>query len=278
MRGSSGPDEAAHWKAFYDAWGEWVDLEQELRYENRHFPKKTGIADRAAALVRDVGSYTLPAGALFSRCRIPEPGLNPEEPTPTLVGPPPLGRGSSGRANSLGVATLYAANPPLIAASEVRVWPGAQVWIAEYRVMGDLKLANLSWLFDDTAGPGDPVLRATASLFSRPIDPRDPLAYVAAQYFSDRLRSEGYSGIVYRSVFDHLGLNFAIFPLGQQSLSLKGVALWDLPTGGHLLRQPDPVMTWRAVEMGTEQGSDFRLIQTPDLPDRPEKPEADHAG
>jgi hypothetical protein len=134
-----------------------------------------------------------------------------------------------GRVNPKGIPCLYLATTPETALSEVRPWIDAHVSLALFKTTSPLKVVDCSLLhgryFDlisarTPLGPVPPVKvdeivwAAIDGAFSEPVTRTDDTAdYAATQIIADLFRSEGYSGVTYKSAFGVGGYNVALFDL-----------------------------------------------------------------
>jgi RES domain-containing protein len=123
-----------------------------------------------------------------------------------------------GRANPKGIPCLYLATTGETAMSEVRPWLGALVSVATFEVVRPLSVVDCSVLHDQYFNlaflerrllePIPPekvdqvVWAAIDGAFAEPVTRTDDTAdYAATQTIAELFRSEGYDGVVYKSVF-----------------------------------------------------------------------------
>jgi hypothetical protein len=137
-----------------------------------------------------------------------------------------------GRANPVGIAFLYLASAIQTAISEIRPWIGSKVSVAQFRVMRDLRIVNLTLghgqfglgllSIDELVGQkmvsADTKRRAVwteiDNAFSRPVTrSEDAVGYVPTQILAEAFRESGYDGVVYRSNFGNPEYNVALFDL-----------------------------------------------------------------
>lgn len=139
-------------------------------------------------------------------------------------------RALEGRANPSGICVLYLATTEKNAISEVRPWVGADISVAQFKILKHLKILDL------TKGHGkssfnvvgfDHIINRTTldaatkekavwididNAFSRPVSASDDAAdYVPTQILTEVFREAGYDGIVYKSQFGEKGFNIALF-------------------------------------------------------------------
>ena len=143
---------------------------------------------------------------------------------------PLSGRAREGRANSAGIPILYLASSEQTAISEVRPWIGPEQSVAQFKVVRDVKVIDLSpghgqtsfqHLFYSELLGEKPVSQEKKeeavwidvdNAFSRPITRSEETAeYVPTQILSELFCESGYEGLVYRSQFGESGYNIALF-------------------------------------------------------------------
>ena len=137
---------------------------------------------------------------------------------------------SDGRANSANIPVLYLATCLKTAISEVRPWTGSEVSGAQFRIVRDLKVIDLStrygevpwslltfqhlvgWESPDEETTEEVVWRAIDNAFSKPVAlPENVTEYTPTQILAELFLSLGYDAIVYRSEFGDEGYNLALF-------------------------------------------------------------------
>ena len=142
---------------------------------------------------------------------------------------PLSGRAREGRANSAGIPILYLASSEQTAISEVRPWIGSEQSVAQFKVVRDVKVIDLSpghgqtsfqHLFYSELLGEKPVSQEKKeeavwidvdNAFSRPITRSEETAeYVPTQILSELFCESGYEGLVYRSQFGESGYNIAL--------------------------------------------------------------------
>lgn len=147
-----------------------------------------------------------------------------------------------GRVNPRGIPCLYAAGDMQTAISEVRPWVGAMVSVSQLGLNRDLRLVsfldgadtqlNIDVFFEEPA-PEDReniVWQEIGRAFSRPVSLDPGVAeYAPTQVIAERLKKEGYDGIVYKSRLGQ-GINFALFDIDSAAVldgrlhKIKGVS------------------------------------------------------
>jgi hypothetical protein len=199
----------------------WHQFREELKFQNRFFPRVTVDLDRLGELLNFlVIELQVPQPPMF-RARVSEDGCIYE---PAAMGPPPHELSTHGRANPAGIPYLYLASDVDTAIAETRPHPGEQVCVAEFTLSASVKLADLR---DPrrTISPfslGDEqeisLLRKDMGLLcqlgeelTRAVVPRVAhLEYLPSQYLCEFIKYRGFDGVVYRSSAAS-GSNFAFF-------------------------------------------------------------------
>lgn len=158
--------------------------------------------------------------------------------SPREMGPPAKHLAKAGRLNSEGIPYLYLATKISTTVAEVRPWIGSDITIGTFKILSDLRIVDTSndkpknalslYEFVNPNGQAELRKRPTDSYtsaekeeyvwgdinsaFSRPISPSDsPLKYLSTQYLSEKLKTEGYDGIAYKSSLSQEGYNVALF-------------------------------------------------------------------
>jgi len=154
--------------------------------------------------------------------------------SPQEMGPPPKYIAKAGRSNPEGIPYLYLATEIETAVAEVRPWIRSEVTIGFFEIISDLRIVDTSE--DKPKNPlslmgqkdftirKKPNHRYTSdekeeyiwgdinSAFSKPISPNDsPLKYLPTQFLSEKLKTEGYDGVAYRSSLNENGYNITLF-------------------------------------------------------------------
>ena len=141
-----------------------------------------------------------------------------------------------GRANSAGIPALYVASTELTAISEVRPWVGSEVSVAQFGVVRNLNVIDLThgfgrtplldalmpmqrWNRDelDAETKEKAVWVAIDNAFSRPVTLSDDEEnYIPTRILAELFQEAGYDALVYQSQFGEeggYGYNVAIFKL-----------------------------------------------------------------
>lgn len=174
--------------------------------------------------------------------------------SPHEMGPPPKHLARAGRLNSEGIPYLYLATKTDTAVAEVRPWIGSELTIGFFKILSDLKIVDTSndkprstlslyefanpngEAFDMRKRPSHSYTSAEKeeyvwgeinSAFSRPISPSDsPLKYLPTQYLSEKLKTEGYDGVAYKSSLSQEGYNIALFD--PQKAKCVGCRMYEI--------------------------------------------------
>ncbi len=132
------------------------------------------------------------------------------------LGSPPASLASAGRMNARGISVFYGANDPNAAIAEVRPPVGSQVAIAQFEIIRELRLLDLTALKDvqvrgsifdvDFGGQLERAqfLKSLSGRITQPVMPDDePFEYLATQAIADFLATEStvpIDGIIFPSV------------------------------------------------------------------------------
>lgn len=128
-----------------------------------------------------------------------------------------------GRANTAGIPRLYLATDPDTAMAEVRPWVQSYISLAMFVVMRDCKLVDCtkdkimitfgaSGASPSTQAKESRVWGEIAKAFSKTVAIDEPhLDYVPTQVLADSFRSQGYDGVMYKSLLQKDGINIALF-------------------------------------------------------------------
>lgn len=138
-----------------------------------------------------------------------------------------------GRTNPRGIAYLYLSTSKETAMHEVRPWTGSVLSTAIFKVVKDLKLVDFSKFYGKAHSPSlilsllqepteeeiqESVWIRIDNAFSKPIpNNEDPTKYIPTQVIAELVKSKGYDGIAYKSVFSD-GFNIVLFDLKAASL------------------------------------------------------------
>lgn len=158
--------------------------------------------------------------------------------SPDQMGSPPIDKAAAGRINPERIPYLYLASTIDTAVAEVRPWIKSEVTIGSFKIASDLRILDTShdkpwhlsflsvWNMDEEyfginkrpkhsftpTEKEEYIWGDINTTFSRPISPNDsPLKYLPTQFLSEKLKTEGYDGIAYRSSLNEDGYNIALF-------------------------------------------------------------------
>jgi RES domain-containing protein len=167
-----------------------------------------------------------------------------------------------GRINPRGIPCLYLSSNPSAALAEMRPWVGAHVTLARFKVVRDCVVVDCSvnttesFLLetvdlDGAKEPSEPdaATRETGVwgdigyAFSKPVTRDEPhIDYVPTQILAEAFRSNGYHGVVYKSLLDETGKNIALFD--PQTAQLTNRYLYKTQSGSlEFARQTDE-LSW----------------------------------
>lgn len=216
-----------------------VAFQNELKYENRFFPKTKIIdIDDLKNLFTFLIYKNIPKNYFRARiCTTQKPF------TSKKMGKPPLDNIKGGRANPIGISYLYTASNEATAIAEVRPSPGDYVSVAKFHIQ-PAKLKNLSLL--DLRNPRETIspfaieedelltllneldfLCKLGEQLSKTILPKEAdLEYLASQYLCEMIKHFGYDGVVYKSSLEK-GFNIAFFNEEKLTIS-KEVRLFHV--------------------------------------------------
>ena len=163
---------------------------------------------------------------------------------------PQSDKATEGRANPKGIPMLYLATSVETSISEIRPWIGSEISVAQFKIVREIKLMDLSVRHGDISIrhlkfsnllDGKPVSREKKEIavwcdidnsFSRPVSRSDYSAdYVPTQILSELFCDNGYDGVVYRSQFGESGYNIVLFnlrdadPINATPYEVKGLKL-----------------------------------------------------
>lgn len=198
-------------------------LIREIRFKNRYFLSdvSTKFVDGLINYAKKFKVHQFSAGDAFYRARIHEFKMDEPHFASKKMGTPPTHEATHGRLNPVGIPYLYLANDIDTAVSEVRPWIGCDMTVAEFALDQDISVINFSnKVFTNIPTEDDYEAAETTwrelitYMFSMPFDPRDDTAYMATQYITERIKKEGFDGILYDSALNADGYNLTLFEKG----------------------------------------------------------------
>ncbi|MHA6332658.1 RES family NAD+ phosphorylase [Qipengyuania sp. CAU 1752] len=199
----------------------WETLRDELRTQNRFFPKTDINTARVGSLLEylRIPSEKLPE--VWYRARIEDgSGQIPAD----KMGAPPARWASPGRANPVGIPYLYVGSAKATAITEVRPHPGETLTLAEFRVEEGVQLIDLrkprqmitpfvmAEIAEVAAVRGEiDFLERLGKELTTPVLPNAAAVdYIPSQYLCELIKQVGYDGVIYESSVSD-GINLALF-------------------------------------------------------------------
>jgi RES domain-containing protein len=201
------------------------NLIRELRFENRFFPSEssTRFVEGLIRYAKRFKTHSFSKGTKFFRARVHDFKMEPSSFSRKEMGAPPNYKAGNGRLNPAGIPYLYLADSVATAVAEVRPWIDCDLTVAEFELARDLSFVTFSLRhygvvspekeaeLDEETGAETTWRELIAQLFSCPFDPRDDSAYAPTQYITERIKKEGFAGIIYDSALTQTGTNIALF-------------------------------------------------------------------
>lgn len=220
---------------------QWEAFSYHLRYERRFIPDlKNDFFDD---MMNPQTSLPPVLGRLEGILRVGERYYRGRTEKHTLesMGAPPRELASAGRANPRGIPFLYLAKDPETVIAEVRPWKGQCITIAEFELVEDVRIIDLSeaprlespfgfsenlYMLKD----GYRVLEKLSRQLSKPIDPKTvEIEYLPTQYITEIIRDQGYDGMVYKSAMRSGGHNLVLFsPDKAKAMNIEYVEIIDI--------------------------------------------------
>jgi len=205
-----------------DAIENWDFFCEELKFENRYFPRAIPERDYLENLFDFVVTSPSEAPDIFYRARV---GKGSSAYSIDRMGKPPKGESSGGRANPFGISYLYTGSTEKTAVAEIRPQKGEVVTVAEFEVAGGRELQ-----FVDLRSPrsrvspfeieedklrliyaGMEYLCKLGEELTKPIQRHKAnLDYLPCQYLCELIKHQGRDGVIYKSSVGD-GDNYAIF-------------------------------------------------------------------
>ena len=202
----------------------WSAFENEIKNKNRYHSKLLNLDVLEKLCSYIVKVYA--AGTKFYRSRIcdSDKGFPLNE-----MSAPPVGRGSAGRANAMGITCLYVSGDKDTTLHEIRAGEHDYVTVGTFELQRDIRVVDLprmteiSPFVDDGLHPAEfiinrPLIAEFNKVLGKVVRRSDsPLDYVPTQYVTDFIKSLGhdgcqeYDGIEYKSALNGEGFNLALF-------------------------------------------------------------------
>lgn len=206
---------------------EWIAFVHGLRERNRYVPTDEKYL---ASLIDGclTSRKTLPAGTTLFRSRIMplDRSLDDEPLDGDEMGPPPPEVATEGRLNPEGISCFYAALEEETAVAEVRPWSGARLSVAQFKILEDVELIDLTGGSGAWATDHKLRLRTLSVNVARPIHRKDRWGYLGTQYLAEALKARGVAGVNYHSALRADGNNVAMF--STENLNVEGVKLVEI--------------------------------------------------
>jgi RES domain-containing protein len=215
-----------------DAVAAWTSLREELKHENRFFPKSAIDQSRFRELLDYLLCGPKSVSSAWYRARIQQDGV---QHSADQMGPPPKHKATHGRANPAGIPYLYAASDRDTAVSEVRPHTGEAVTLAVIGIPDEARLVDLRkpksatsplYLSDEQEIPqfrNDLMFLELLGLeLKRPVVPNSAaFDYVPSQYLCELIKQCGFDGVIYPSSVGR-GTNIAVFHPAQATIHSIG--------------------------------------------------------
>jgi len=217
----------------------WQSFGEELKFENRYFPRAIPERDYLENLFDFVVTAPREAPNVFYRARVSLDGaVHPID----KMGMPPKGKSSGGRANPFGISYLYTGSTEKTAVAEIRPHKGELVTVAEFSAAKGVDLQ-----FVDLRNPrkrispfeieedklrliyrGMEYLCKLGDELTKPIQRHKAnLDYLPCQYLCELIKHQRRDGVIYASSVGD-GENYAIFDDGTLTAkSSYGVEIVD---------------------------------------------------
>jgi RES domain len=201
--------------------GRWDDFTNELKHENRFFPKKID-----ATQLSELFSYLIIKSKEQKPKHVFRARINQQSnilPI-TEMGKPPLEKSTDGRANPKGISYFYGASDEKTAIAEARPYKTEIVCVAKHKVSTKISLIDLRdpkstispfGLDDDSLSllykEHMPFLEHLSDVLSKPVLPqKKEMEYLPTQYLCELIKNDNFNGIAFKSSLEK-GDNFVIF-------------------------------------------------------------------
>lgn len=205
-------------KVFIDKWDAFTN---ELKHENRFFPKKAIDTSQLSELFNYLIMSKEQSPKYVFRARI----NHQSKALPiTEMGTPPVEKSKDGRANPKGISYFYGASDGKTAIAEIRPYKSENVCVAKFKVNKKISLIDLRdpksiispfGLDDDSLSllyqEHMPFLGHLGDALSKPVLPyKKELEYLPTQYLCELVKDHKFNGIVFKSSLEK-GDNYVIF-------------------------------------------------------------------
>jgi hypothetical protein len=208
----------------------WEHFVEEIKTVNRFHTNL--INTKVLEMFCEYTKTSYRRGEVFYRGRIsPEEGY-----TIDMMGGPPPGKASDGRANPLGISCLYIASDIETTLHEIRASVYDYVSIGKFELLEDIDVVDFIAL--DRISPFSAIdielhavnkehLRKISNEIAKPLRRSDSsLDYLPTQYITEFVKSKGHEGIRYNSTRNEKGFNLAVF--NQELFECKEVNVFDV--------------------------------------------------
>ena len=198
----------------------WDDFSNELKYENRFFPKKIINIDQFSKLFKYLIILKNEIPKYVYRAR---KNHQSELLTISDMGKPPVDNTIDGRANPKGISYFYTASNEKTVIAEIRPYKTESICVAKFQVNPDVSLfdlrapkstispfgldgESLSYLYEYM-----PFLIHLGDVLSKPVLPhKKELEYLPTQYLCEMIKDNKFNGIVFKSSLEK-GDNYVFF-------------------------------------------------------------------
>ncbi len=147
---------------------------------------------------------------------------------------PPADLSGSQRANPDHIRYLYLSEDRITPIYEVRPTIGAHVSVAKFRLLGEIKVYDLTLDIRDPSDPSDlhfPSLFGTiGNRFSKPVS-GNSLEYLPTQYLAEEIKRLGFDGLRFNSSLHKGGVNLVLFypeickPISSELVDVSGIEI-----------------------------------------------------
>lgn len=200
-------------------------LIRELKYKNRFFLSEESdrFSNNLIEYSKLFKTHEFETGKRFYRARInnlDDKFTQKNYFSIDQMGAPTAMQAKNGRMNPQGISYLYLADDINTSIAEVKPWVNCTITVAEFLLEKNIKVINFSNKFylkdlleEDAIKYGGAEFtwkQLITWMFSVPFDPRDDSAYIPTQFIAEKIKNEGYDGILYDSAVSQ-GYNLALF-------------------------------------------------------------------
>ncbi len=200
---------------------QWNNFVNELKHENRFFPKNTIKTSHLTELFDYliIQKAENPKDIYRARINRETGGFSLDQ----MSSPPPV-KSCDGRANPKGISYFYGASDQKTAIAETRPYKSDNVFVAKFKVIKKISLIDLRkpkktispfGLDDDSLillyEEHMPFLEHLSASLSQPVLPhRKELEYLPTQYLCELIKNNTFNGIIFKSSLE-AGDNYVFF-------------------------------------------------------------------